>query len=65
MVTGPDSPSRPAAELAPVLAWLRRGEAVRARTDFPAGTALPDGRLDLCKQDLGPLGAAAVADALP
>jgi hypothetical protein len=57
--------ARPADELAPVLAWLRRGEAVRARTDFPAGSALPDGRLDLCKQDLGPLGAAAVADALP
>lgn len=57
--------ARPAEELAPVLAWLRRGEAVRARTDFPAGTALPDGRLDMCKQDLGPLGAAAVADALP
>lgn len=60
-----DFAARPAAELAPVLAWLRRGEAVRARTAFPAGTALPDGRLDLCKQDLGPLGAAAVADALP
>ncbi|MBS2552209.1 ribonuclease inhibitor [Catenulispora sp. NL8] len=58
-------PARPAAELAPVLAWLRRGEAVHARTDFPAGTALPDGRLDMCKQDLGPLGAQAVADALP
>ena len=52
-----DFEARPAAELAPVLAWLRRGEAVHARTAFPAGTALPDGRLDLCKQDLGPLGA--------
>jgi Ran GTPase-activating protein (RanGAP) involved in mRNA processing and transport len=60
-----DFRARPAEELAPVLAWLRRGEAVRARTAFPAGTALPDGRLDMCKQDLGPLGAAAVADALP
>lgn len=57
--------ARTAAELAPVLAWLRRAEAVAARTAFPAGTALPDGRLDLCKQDLGPLGAAAVANALP
>ncbi|MEY9909277.1 Ran GTPase-activating protein (RanGAP) involved in mRNA processing and transport [Catenulispora sp. MAP12-49] len=57
--------ARPADELAPVLAWLRRGEAVSARTAFPAGTALPDGRLDMCKQDLGPLGAAAVANALP
>lgn len=63
MVSGFEA--RPAEEMAPVLAWLRRGEAVRARTAFPAGTALPDGRLDLCKQDLGPLGAAAVADALP
>ncbi|MEY9858754.1 hypothetical protein ABH935_004377 [Catenulispora sp. GAS73] len=61
----PARPARPAEELAPVLAWLRRGEPVRARTAFPAGTALPDGRLDMCKQDLGPLGAAAVADALP
>ena len=60
-----DSPARPAEELAPVLAWLRRGEPVQARTAFPTGTALPDGRLDMCKQDLGPLGAAAVADALP
>jgi hypothetical protein len=38
---------------------------VHARTAFPAGTALPDGRLDMCKQDLGPLGATAVANALP
>jgi Ran GTPase-activating protein (RanGAP) involved in mRNA processing and transport len=60
-----DFEARPAAELAPVLAWLRRGEAVHARTAFPAGTALPDGRLDMCKQDLGPLGAGAVANALP
>lgn len=56
---------RPAADLEPVLAWLRSGEAVAGRTDFPAGTALPDGRLDMCKQNLGPAGAAAVARALP
>lgn len=56
---------RPAAELEPVLAWLRSGEAVTGRTDFPAGTALPDGRLDMCKQNLGPAGAGAVAAALP
>ncbi|MEV0648733.1 gala protein [Phytomonospora sp. NPDC050363] len=60
---GPVAP-RPAADLAHLLAWLRTGEAVAERVDFPAGTALPDGRLDLCKQDLGPQGAALVAGAL-
>lgn len=52
---------RPPADLEPLLAWLRTGEPVRRRTDFPAGTALPDGRLDLCKQALGPDGGARVA----
>ena len=56
--------SRPAADLAPLLRWLCSGDPVAERTDFPAGTALPDGRLDLCKQQLGPQGAALVADAL-
>lgn len=51
-------------ELATLLAWLRTGRATDVRLDFPAGTALPDGRLDLCKQDLGPTGAELVADAL-
>ena len=51
-------------ELEPLLAWLRTGEATGERLDFPTGTALPDGRLDLCKQALGPDGAAQVAAAL-
>ncbi|WP_169314057.1 ribonuclease inhibitor [Streptomyces piniterrae] len=55
---------RPVADLAPLLAWLRDGRVAGERTDFPAGTALPDGRLDLCKQQLGPKGAELVADAL-
>ncbi|GAA2109725.1 hypothetical protein GCM10009759_50660 [Kitasatospora saccharophila] len=55
---------RPAAELAPLIAWLRTGTGTDRRIDFPAGTALPDGRLDLCKQQLGPQGAQLVADAL-
>ncbi|WP_461012219.1 leucine-rich repeat domain-containing protein [Streptomyces capparidis] len=55
---------RPAADLDPLLAWLRTGEAPAGRLDFPAGTALPDGRLDLCKQALGAEGAARVAEAL-
>lgn len=55
---------RPAAELAPLLDWLRSGRPAGERLDFTAGTALPDGRLDLCKQGLGAEGAALVADAL-
>ncbi|MFJ1754086.1 ribonuclease inhibitor [Kitasatospora sp. NPDC088134] len=55
---------RPVDQLAPLLAWLRTGAAAGQRLDFPAGTALPDGRLDLCKQQLGPEGAKLVADAL-
>ncbi|MFD7308643.1 hypothetical protein [Promicromonospora sp. NPDC059942] len=52
------------ADLEPLLTWLRTGEPVRHRTDFPTGTALPDGRLDLCKQALGPDGGARVAQEL-
>jgi Ran GTPase-activating protein (RanGAP) involved in mRNA processing and transport len=52
-------------ELADLLAWLRAGTPAETRIDFPTGTALPDGRLDLCKQDLGPAGAARIAAALP
>ncbi|KUN23524.1 ribonuclease inhibitor [Streptomyces antibioticus] len=55
---------RPAAELAPLLDWLRAGRPAGERLDFPAGTALPDGRLDLCKQELGAEGASLVAQAL-
>ncbi|MER6244508.1 ribonuclease inhibitor [Streptomyces griseorubiginosus] len=55
---------RPTAELAPLLDWLRSGRPAGERLDFAAGTALPDGRLDLCKQSLGTEGAALVADAL-
>ncbi|SEE03735.1 hypothetical protein SAMN05216533_1224 [Streptomyces sp. Ag109_O5-10] len=55
---------RPAAELAPLLDWLRAGRPAGERLDFTAGTALPDGRLDLCKQDVGPAGAALIAEAL-
>jgi hypothetical protein len=51
--------------LEPLLTWLRAGQDAARRLDFPIGTALPDGRLDLCKSDLGPAGAKAVVDALP
>lgn len=55
---------RPAGDLEPLLSWLRTGGTTDRRLDFPSGTALPDGRLDLCKQALGPTGARLVADAL-
>ncbi|MFH8607172.1 ribonuclease inhibitor [Streptomyces sp. NPDC018029] len=55
---------RPVGELAPLLDWLRSGNPAAERLDFTAGTALPDGRLDLCKQAIGARGAALVAEAL-
>ncbi|MFD0140981.1 MULTISPECIES: leucine-rich repeat domain-containing protein [unclassified Streptomyces] len=55
---------RSIADLGPLIAWLRGGGAAERRLDFPAGTAMPDGRLDLCKQALGPEGAALIAEAL-
>lgn len=61
---GPVAP-RSSEDLTPLIAWLRTGEIAERRLDFPAGTALPDGRLDLCKQDVGPDGAALVMAALP
>ncbi|MEU9155264.1 ribonuclease inhibitor [Streptomyces sp. NPDC048417] len=54
----------PAADLAPLLDWLRAGHPAGERLDFASGTALPDGRLDLCKQGVGAAGAALIADAL-
>ncbi|MFF5183557.1 ribonuclease inhibitor [Streptomyces sp. NPDC000345] len=55
---------RPLTDLVPLLDWLRAGRPAGERLDFAAGTALPDGRLDLCKQGLGAEGAALVAEAL-
>ena len=40
-------------ELDPLLAWLRADRPVDEATSFARGSALPDGRLDLCKQSLG------------
>lgn len=55
---------RPTAELEPLLTWLRGGRPAGERLDFTAGTALPDGRLDLCKQGIGARGATLIAKAL-
>lgn len=52
------------AELQPLIDYLRRGEQPSDALAFPRGTVLPGGRLDLCKQAIGPEGAARVLDAL-
>ncbi|GAA1389964.1 hypothetical protein GCM10009661_80740 [Catellatospora chokoriensis] len=46
-----------------LLARLGDPAGVAAAEDFPRGTLQPDGRLDLCKQGLGPLAAARVVQA--
>lgn len=52
------------AELEPLLTFLARGVPADERLAFPRGTLLPDGRLDLCKQRLGPAGADALVKEL-
>jgi Ran GTPase-activating protein (RanGAP) involved in mRNA processing and transport len=51
-------------DLAPLLQKLRANEEVSEAQVFPRGTLLVDGRLDLCKQSLGPDGTQAIARAL-
>jgi Ran GTPase-activating protein (RanGAP) involved in mRNA processing and transport len=51
-------------ELDPLLVWLRRKERLDAPHTFLRGTALPDGRLDLCKQSVGVHNARRLAQAL-
>lgn len=51
-------------ELQPLIDYLRGGEQPADARSFPRGTVLPGGRLDLCKQSIGPDGAARVLDAL-
>src|SRR5260370_14061932 len=51
-------------DLAPLVAHLTSDGAPTDALAFPRGTLLPDGRLDLCKQGVGPDGARVVAAAL-
>ncbi|MEM7249007.1 MAG: gala protein [Acidobacteriota bacterium] len=46
----------PPTELDDLLAWLAEERPTTEPRAFPRGTALPDGRLDLCKQAVGPSG---------
>jgi Ran GTPase-activating protein (RanGAP) involved in mRNA processing and transport len=57
------SPCDPA-ELAPLVEWLARGVTATEMLTFPRGTVLEGGRVDLCKQSIGPDGARAVLEAL-
>jgi hypothetical protein len=41
-------------DLEPLIAFLKKKVPVAAQTEFHKGTLLPDGRLDLCKQVVGP-----------
>ena len=54
----------PPDQLDPLLDHLRDKSAVGEPTAFPRGTHMPDGRLDLCKQVVGPDGIGPVLDAL-
>merc|ERR1712137_887951 len=43
-------------QLDPLLDWLQKNEIPVEQTAFTKGTIVPDGRLDLCKQVIGPQG---------
>jgi hypothetical protein len=54
----PDLPLADAADLEPLLSRLAAPTTVEADETFTLGTLRPDGRVDLCKQGLGPAGVA-------
>lgn len=50
--------------LRPLMEVLEQNIAINEQQRFPRGTLLPDGRLDLCKQNIGPEGAQLIAQSL-
>lgn len=54
----PDVPPADPDDLDPLVARLAAPALVAADETFPLGTVRPDGRVDLCKQGLGPAGVA-------
>ncbi|BCM88608.1 hypothetical protein IAD21_00442 [Abditibacteriota bacterium] len=52
------------AELDGLVAFLESDASIEDVRAFARGTILPDGRLDLCKQSVGPLGCARIVSAL-
>ncbi len=53
-IADPEAGPADPADFAPLLARLATAGEVAASEAFPRGTVQPDGRLDLCKQGLGP-----------
>lgn len=54
----------PLPELTPLLRHLSAKDTIQAPAAFPRGTVMPDGRLDLCKQVVGPAGITPLLSAL-
>jgi len=54
-ITNPDAGLADPADFEPLLARLATGGNVAESEIFPRGTVQPDGRLDLCKQGIGPV----------
>ena len=55
---------RPLKEFSPLFSWLANEEKPEKMEQFERGTCLPDGRLDLCKQVVGPQGIEPLLDAM-
>ncbi|MDJ1506591.1 hypothetical protein [Xanthocytophaga agilis] len=51
-------------EIEPLLSYLKKDELPSINMAFPRGTITDDGRLDLCKQSLGPEGCSFVVESL-
>lgn len=62
--TLPDFEPCAPAEIEPLLEYLRRDAPIEQAQVFPRGTVLEDGRLDLCKQQLGAHNCLSLVDAL-
>lgn len=54
----------PLSELQPLIKFLTGNNPVISQTKFPRGTITTDGRLDLCKQVVGPAGISPVLNAM-
>jgi hypothetical protein len=62
-ISNPDAGLADPADFTPLLARLATPGAAGRSEEFPRGTVQPDGRLDLCKQGVGPAQAARIVAA--
>lgn len=51
-------------DLTSLIEYLRSNQPITERVNFPHGTVMPDGRLDMCKQSLGAGGCSLITKAL-